>query len=243
MARRGRTSSPRRAFPRRSAYPLGRVDARLGPAANAGVCIRAGTLRSNATGTGAVRKSRNGVRPSGSIDLTVGGEVRSLPLEEVEVGPLSQVETSVEISRWPTGQQVDTRGGRLSLSCLVEPASPWKPACPCGHRKCRVGARQVWRTSCNGQADDNRGSGCARGESRGVFGNLVIDKRRLPASQLQRRGIPSYVAEWVLDNIVPGSGPLSPEDAEKVQAWAARVVPGANDQGLLKHRACCAMKP
>ena len=74
------------------------------------------------------------------------------------------------------------------------------------------------------------------GKAERVFGNLVIDKRRLPASQLQRRGIPSYVAEWVLDNIVPGSGPLTQEEAEKVQAWAARVVPGANDQGILKNR-------
>lgn len=69
-----------------------------------------------------------------------------------------------------------------------------------------------------------------------VFGNLAIDKRRLPASQLQRRGIPSYVAEWVLDNIVPGVGPLTTEEAMKVQAWAARVIPGPNDQGLIKNR-------
>ena len=69
-----------------------------------------------------------------------------------------------------------------------------------------------------------------------VFGNLAIDKRRLPASQLQRRGIPSYVAEWVLDNIVPGVGPLTAEEAAKVQAWAARVIPGPNDQGLIKNR-------
>lgn len=69
-----------------------------------------------------------------------------------------------------------------------------------------------------------------------VFGNLAIDKRRLPASQLQRRGIPSYVAEWVLDNIVPGVGALTAEEAAKVQAWATRVIPGPNDQGLIKNR-------
>ena len=69
-----------------------------------------------------------------------------------------------------------------------------------------------------------------------TFGNLAIDKRRLPASQLQRRGIPSYVAEWVLDNIVPGVGPLTADEAEKVQTWASRVIPGANDQGLIKNR-------
>lgn len=69
-----------------------------------------------------------------------------------------------------------------------------------------------------------------------VFGDLAIDKRRLPASQLQKRGIPSYVGEWVLDNIVPGSGPLTTEETEQVQAWAARAVPGPNDQNLVKSR-------
>ena len=57
---------------------------------------------------------------------------------------------------------------------------------------------------------------------RKVFGDLAIDKRRLPASQLQKRGIPAYVGEWLLDTIVPGDGPLSGFEAEKVQAWAAR---------------------
>jgi len=39
-----------------------------------------------------------------------------------------------------------------------------------------------------------------------VFGNLAIDKRRLPASQLQKRGVPAYVGEWILDTIVHGDG-------------------------------------
>lgn len=69
-----------------------------------------------------------------------------------------------------------------------------------------------------------------------VFGNLAIDKRRLPQSQLTRRSIPGYVAEWVLDSVVPGAGPLSEADAEKVQAWAARVIPGPDDQNLVKAR-------
>ena len=36
-----------------------------------------------------------------------------------------------------------------------------------------------------------------------VFGRLASDKRRLPLSQLQKRGVPAFVAEWVLDSIVP----------------------------------------
>lgn len=69
---------------------------------------------------------------------------------------------------------------------------------------------------------------------RRVFGDLAIDKRRLPASQLQKRSIPAYVAEWVLDSIAPGTGPLTPEDADKVQEWASRAIPGPDDQNLIK---------
>ena len=46
-----------------------------------------------------------------------------------------------------------------------------------------------------------------------VFGSLSIDKRRLPASRLQSRGVPGYVAEWVIDTVAPSRGPLSLEDA------------------------------
>jgi ATP-dependent Lon protease len=69
-----------------------------------------------------------------------------------------------------------------------------------------------------------------------IFGKLVIDKQRLPMSQLQKRGIPAYVGEWVLDSLVSGTGPLSPEEARKVQAWAAKVIPGSGDQKVIKYR-------
>ncbi len=42
-----------------------------------------------------------------------------------------------------------------------------------------------------------------------VFGRLSIDKRRLPASQLQKRGVPAYVGEWFLDSVVQGTGELT----------------------------------
>lgn len=71
---------------------------------------------------------------------------------------------------------------------------------------------------------------------RRVFGNLAIDKRRLPMSQLQKRGVPAYVAEWLLDTIVPGTGPLTAEEAVKVQQWASRYLPGPGDTNLIKHR-------
>ena len=69
-----------------------------------------------------------------------------------------------------------------------------------------------------------------------VFGRLAIDKRRLGLSQLQKRGIPAYVAEWVLDSVVPGIGALTHEEAEKVQDWAARRIPGSADQEVIKYR-------
>ena len=69
-----------------------------------------------------------------------------------------------------------------------------------------------------------------------IFGRLAIDKRRLAASQLQKRGVPAYVGEWILDAVVPGVGTLSIEDAEKVQAWASRVIPAPGESNLIKHR-------
>jgi ATP-dependent Lon protease len=69
-----------------------------------------------------------------------------------------------------------------------------------------------------------------------VFGDLVIDKRRLPASQLQKRGVPAYVGEWILDSIVPGTGELNADDAEKVQTWASKYIPGPGDTNIIKHR-------
>ena len=69
-----------------------------------------------------------------------------------------------------------------------------------------------------------------------VFGNVAIDKRRLPASKLQSRGIPGYVAEWVLESKAPGRGPLSAEEAASVLEWAGRVVPRSAEGNLIRNR-------
>lgn len=71
---------------------------------------------------------------------------------------------------------------------------------------------------------------------RRVFGDLAIDKRRLPASQLQKRGVPAYVGEWILDTLTPGDGTLSAEEASKVQQWANKFIPGPGDANLIKNR-------
>ena len=69
-----------------------------------------------------------------------------------------------------------------------------------------------------------------------VFGSLAIDKRRLPASQLQKRGVPAYVGEWILDAITPGEGELTSEDAQKLQQWADKFIPAPGDANLNKNR-------
>jgi len=69
-----------------------------------------------------------------------------------------------------------------------------------------------------------------------VFGNASIDKRRLPASQLQKRSVPGYVGEWVLESVVPGTGEMSADEIEKVQDWAEKAIPGPSDQNLIKAR-------
>lgn len=69
-----------------------------------------------------------------------------------------------------------------------------------------------------------------------VFGRLAIDKRRLPSSQLNRRNVPAYVAEWVLESLAPGDGPVAPDELEKIQAWADRFLPLPDESKVIKNR-------
>jgi len=69
-----------------------------------------------------------------------------------------------------------------------------------------------------------------------VFGDLAIDKRRLPSSHLTKRSIPAYVAEWLLDALVPGEGTVTAEEMERVQQWADRFIPIPGEANLIKNR-------
>jgi ATP-dependent Lon protease len=69
-----------------------------------------------------------------------------------------------------------------------------------------------------------------------VFGDLAMDKRRLPLTKLDKRGIPAYVAEWVIDTLVPGNAELSKEDVNKIQTWTDRFLPGPDDANSIKNR-------
>ncbi|MFN4293706.1 MAG: BREX system Lon protease-like protein BrxL [Thermoflexales bacterium] len=69
-----------------------------------------------------------------------------------------------------------------------------------------------------------------------VFGRFAIDKRRLHSSQLSRRSVPAYVAEWVLESLAPGEGPITPAELEKIQTWTDRFLPLPEDAKLIRNR-------
>ncbi|GAP08700.1 predicted ATP-dependent Lon-type protease [Anaerolinea thermolimosa] len=69
-----------------------------------------------------------------------------------------------------------------------------------------------------------------------VFGSSAIDKRRLPSSQLTRRNVPAYVAEWVLDSLAPGEGKVTQEELDKIQSWADRYLPLPGESNIIKNR-------
>lgn len=65
---------------------------------------------------------------------------------------------------------------------------------------------------------------------REVFGNLCIDKTRLPSSGLSSIGVPSFVAEWLLDKIVPGSGTLKSIELEQINSFIKKAFPRKDDR-------------
>lgn len=67
-----------------------------------------------------------------------------------------------------------------------------------------------------------------------VFGSLAIDKSRLPASGLTSMGIPSFVAEWLLDKIVPGTGPMTSAEIEKLNTFVQKAFPRKDDKEEIK---------
>lgn len=75
-----------------------------------------------------------------------------------------------------------------------------------------------------------------REKLRHTFGDLIIDKQRLPASQLTKRGIPAYVAEWVMSSIVPGEGPLDESEARRVLEWTSDRMPSTSEAPVIRHR-------
>ncbi|MEB3164682.1 MAG: BREX system Lon protease-like protein BrxL [Prochlorothrix sp.] len=70
---------------------------------------------------------------------------------------------------------------------------------------------------------------------RQVFPGLCIDKTRLPASGLKEAGVPSFVAEWLLDKMVPGEGPLQPEAFAQVTRFVDQAFPRKDDSNVIRY--------
>src|SRR5688572_22581586 len=71
---------------------------------------------------------------------------------------------------------------------------------------------------------------------RASFGKLAISKQRLPSSGLPKLGIPAYVAEWILEEIVPGDGVLSPHELETLGSFASQMIPRKNEENIYRNR-------
>lgn len=69
-----------------------------------------------------------------------------------------------------------------------------------------------------------------------VFGPLAIDKRRLPSSSLTKLGVPAYVAEWILEEIVPGDGTLTEGELATLEKFTSQMLPRRNEQNVYRNR-------
>ncbi|MBD2567737.1 BREX system Lon protease-like protein BrxL [Anabaena lutea] len=63
-----------------------------------------------------------------------------------------------------------------------------------------------------------------------------IDKKRLPSSGLTNLGIPSFVAEWLLDKKVPGNGILNDLELAIINDFVQRAFPRKDDQEVIKFK-------
>ncbi len=71
---------------------------------------------------------------------------------------------------------------------------------------------------------------------RNTFGNLAMSKKRLPSSGLTKLGIPAYVAEWVLEEIVPGEGIVTETELETLGNFASQMIPRKNEENVYKNK-------
>ena len=68
------------------------------------------------------------------------------------------------------------------------------------------------------------------------FGNLAMNKQRLPSSGLSKLGVPAYVGEWILEEIVPGDGILSTQELINLGSFTAQMIPRKNEENVYKNR-------
>ncbi|HBC40339.1 MAG TPA: BREX system Lon protease-like protein BrxL [Pseudanabaena sp.] len=71
---------------------------------------------------------------------------------------------------------------------------------------------------------------------RDVFGDLCIDKRRFNSSGLKNAGVPSFVAEWLIDKIIQGNAELGIADIEKINNFVRKAFPRKDDRHVLNFK-------
>ena len=68
------------------------------------------------------------------------------------------------------------------------------------------------------------------------FGKLAMNKQRLPSSGLNKLGVPAYVAEWILEELVPGEGILTDQELSMLGQFTARMIPRKNEENVYRNR-------
>ncbi len=63
-----------------------------------------------------------------------------------------------------------------------------------------------------------------------------MDKRRLPSSGLNKLGVPTYVAEWILEEIVPGDAALTPDELDTLAKFTGQMLPRRNEENVYRNR-------
>jgi ATP-dependent Lon protease len=71
---------------------------------------------------------------------------------------------------------------------------------------------------------------------RDTFGALAMNKQRLPSSGLPKLGVPAYVAEWILEELVPGEGILTDAELAMLGEFTARLIPRKNEENVYRNR-------
>lgn len=71
---------------------------------------------------------------------------------------------------------------------------------------------------------------------RNSFGKLAISKKRLPSSGLPKLGIPAYVGEWILEEIIPGEEALTSKELETLGSFANQMIPRKNEENIYRNR-------
>ena len=71
---------------------------------------------------------------------------------------------------------------------------------------------------------------------RDTFGALAMNKQRLPSSGLNKLGVPAYVGEWILEEIVPGDNVLTEDELENLGNFTRQMLPRRNEENVYRNR-------